>query len=36
LELPSEQATFAKREWFAKEVSDDPAYFKNNIIELLG
>lgn len=33
IELPSEDATFEKPEWFGSEVSEDPAYFNNNIAD---
>ena len=35
VELPSEQTTFAKPDWFTEEVSNDPKYFNNNIIKRL-
>ena len=35
VELPSEQTTFAKPDWFTEDVSNDPKYFNNNIIKRL-
>ncbi|WP_341367122.1 CYTH domain-containing protein [Yoonia sp. BS5-3] len=31
VELPDEQARFARPDWLVEEVSDDPQYFNNNI-----
>jgi CYTH domain-containing protein len=32
IELPDENADFAKPDWLGKEVSDDPRYFNSNLI----
>lgn len=35
VELPSEQTPFDPPAWFGRDVSDDPAYFNNALIERL-
>jgi adenylate cyclase len=36
IELPSEDTVFDKPDWLGLEVSDDPAYFNNNIAARIG